>query len=281
MLDRKSIRLFFAFAVVPFAACGDDEFPWPDELSTAAAAGASSWALYDIVRIETAVAESDPLAAIPEGCGALSGVLTSGGDPKDSDADGIPDDVTYTFTRATCDKVAFPSVGHIRVKDAGVTRGYDYNADLVDTIIAPDRTLRRTDVRSVRWNGTTTTGSIKYREWLTQAGDFGGTEESGYSATFTLTPTTADTLAVGAFGPSTLELTGGIDRKDDLGAVAGPWRFSIRSESPITLDPACGDYGSVSGGALSGGLNGGTSVTFAQVWTSCGVSTISTEGTTD
>lgn len=268
--------------LVGLAACGDDPgFPWSDELSTAATTGASSWAVYDVVRIETAVAETDPLASLPEGCGALTGSLTAGGAPKDTDADGIPDNLTVTINATNCDTVAFIYRGTIHLSDPGTTPGYNYSADLRDTVSA-HIFLRHTDVRQVRYNGATTTGSINYREWYTQFDMPGtGTEESGYSATFTLTPSGGPTLAAGAWGPSTLTFSGWIDYKDDVIPVAGPWRFSVQTVTPIVLDPSCSGYGSFAGGAFEGSLNGSGPAKFTQTWGGCDDSVISTEGTTD
>ena len=263
-------------------ACGDDPgFPWPDELTAKATAGAASWALYDMVRVEIAVRDTAPLSVVPAGCGTLSGSLTAGGAPKDTDADGIPDNVTITITHANCDSTAFGFIGKVHVSDPGATPGYDYSAELSDTLTSATM-IRNTDVRHVRYNGATTTGSVDFREWWIVYNEAGTpSEESGYSAEFTLTPTGGPTLAPGATGPATLAFTGWIDRRDEVGTPTGPWRFSVRSVTPVELDPACGGYGNVKGGAFEGNLNGSGPATFTQTWSACDVSVVSTEGTTD
>ena len=274
--------LLLSGLLLGLVACGDDPgFPWPDELSTSATAGASSWALYDIVRIQVAVAETEPLAGVPDGCGARTGSLTAGGAPKDTDADGIPDNVTITITQANCDSTAFAYIGKIHVSDPGATAGYDYSADLSDTI-SYTVLVRHTEARQVRYNGATTSGSIHYREWYTKF-DLNGvrSEESGYSADFILTPTGGPTLAAGAYAPATLAFSGWIDRKDGLEPLGASWRFSVHSVTPVALDTGCGGDGSVTGGAFEGRLNGSGPATFTQTWSACSTSVISTEGTTD
>lgn len=274
--------LLLSGLLLGLGACGDDPgFPWPDELSADATAGASSWARYDVTRIWTAVEDTDPLAGVPEGCGTLSGSLTAGGDPKDTDLDGIPDNLTITITRANCDSTAFGFIGKFHVSDPGTTPGYDYNADLSDTMSSAIL-IRHSDTRHIRYNGATTTGSIDYREWWTVYNEAGEpSEESGYSADFTLTPTGGPTLAAGVYGPATLAFTGWIDRKDEVGAIAGPWRFSIRGVTAVTLDPGCGELERVTSGAIEGSLNGSGPAKFTQTWSACGTSVITTEGTTD
>lgn len=244
--------------------------------------GAASYAMYDVVRIQTAVAESDPLAGVPETCGARAGQLTAGGSAKDSDADGIPDDLTITITAANCDTTAYNWVGKIHVSDPGTTPGYDMSAEL-DHTMTSSVVIHHLDVRHIRYNGATTTGSIDFRESFTSTAFGGGpvSEGSGYSATFTLTPTGAEELGIGSFEPATLAFTGWIDWKDDLPPTSGPWRFSIRSVEPVVIDSHCGDYGAVQGGAFEGKLNGGGPAQFTQTWSGCGASVIATEGTTD
>lgn len=272
-----------AVGLLLLASCTTDPgFPWPDELSAGGTETAAFAGTEVVGQIEQAVADSNPWKSNTFGCTTYAGTLTSGGDPVDSDGDGIPDHLILKWTTPHCGGSAYSILGSLTISDPGATPGYDYSADYIDSVSPGHLALHVVQVRHVRYNGATTTGSVSGR-FRTTSQDYANHpfEEEGYSATFTLVPNGAATLAPGLFGPATLSVTGVFDNQDAIPPTGPTFRFNLSSGPTLTLDPACTYVDGITGGEIDGMLNGSGPAKFTRAWSDCDVDSISVEGTTD
>ena len=98
---------------------------------------------------------------------------------------------------------------------------------------------------------------------------------------FTLTAAEGTSLGLGEIGPGSLTFTGQMYWKDAIPPLGQPYRFTLSTSTPLTIDPSCIEADHVTGGSVEGLLNGSGPVTFTRTWTACGAATSIVDGTTD
>jgi len=277
-MDRP---LILPVLLLGLLACGDDPgYPWIDELTTSQLTSAANSVSADVIGgVAIAIASGSSFGAIPLECGTLSGSLTVGGEPVDSDEDGIPNDVTVTFDDAACWGDATHLTGWQRVRDPGAGAGFDYSEDLLYTSES-SLEFRHLNSRKVRFHGTSTTGSFDHLiQHIDGSDPARPMEEYGTKATFTLTALGGTTLDPGEMGAGGLTYEGTIFQKDAIGPEGPDWKFSVETVLQHAIDPGCESY--ATSGLMVARLNGSGPAQFSRSWVVCGPGTLSVEGGVD
>lgn len=219
-------------------------------------------------------------SVLSSGCHpALSGALDSTGVPLDSDHDGIPDDLTATYSRATCTLV--DSVdgttewfsGTIHFHDDPGLYAFHWQADFVDHV---DRGAAAFTERHTIGVETATLFSdhmeteASHTVGVTFAHDgISGAANYKESWTATYLPDGGGPLVPGALIPSgQILFTGTFEAAEPAHDRGGS--FTIWTAEPIYYSTGCGlRYPAFTSGVIAGRLVGDTATAFTATFTGC------------
>jgi hypothetical protein len=209
------------------------------------------------------------------------------GDSSDTDLDGIPNNVIYTFSSSNCSYATGDTTGagdSLRVTVTGTVALQD--TDDSDTFFGYGASFGQwkfsetdgIDTISVRLNGTTTAnvgtaavaGSDHYSVTLALGPD-NVTVSQNWDAGFD--PNVGEVIdsAAASLPPGKFALNGVFGFNGVQAGESGDWSFTLTTTDSLVFDPACGDDNQLVGGSLRGAITAKNSVGFTIDFQNCGV----------
>ncbi|HTS87356.1 MAG TPA: hypothetical protein VMG41_02605 [Gemmatimonadales bacterium] len=228
--------------------------------------------------------------------GACDPTIT--GDTTDADGNGIPANVTFTFTSGNCTivsvdtagpggpvtKTSIGMTGSWHLQDLGSpTVLWGYNFGLGNwTLNEADSSASGENSFSLGINGSTgasvqtSTGSTgsnfvyAYTVNNSKLYQLGVNWNVGFTPAGSATiDTSAATLPSGEF---TISGSYGWSSTDVSTGANGTWAFSLSATSPLSYDGSCTSDPPFDGGVIQGAITGGTNAGFTITYSGCGVS---------
>ncbi len=203
-------------------------------------------------------------------------------DPTDTDGDGIPDSVTYTFTAANCtlssEGTTLVYSGGISIADATPTiPGLAYresinNINLQETSSSEDVTVTYNGSVAVGETLSSITEAVNYTFGAAVTGTSNGPENLTFAENLTETysfPATNTLLVEGdALPAGTLTLTG----SETVTLNSTVYNFTVSTPTALSVDQGCAT--AITAGVITVTFTGNASGADTITWTSCGVYTV-------
>lgn len=227
-----------------------------------------------------ASAPADADSVLSAGCHpALSGALDSTGAPLDSDHDGIPDDLTATYTRANCTLVDSVNgqmewfAGTIAFHDDPGPYAFHWSSDFTDHVDRgaagfTERTTTGTETAVLFSDHMEATAALRIHTSFRHDGiDGTAAYTEGWNASYL--PDGGGPLVPGAEIPSgSIVFTGSFGASEPAQARGGS--FTIWTAEPIYYSVACGTrYPAFTSGVIAGRQAGDTATSFTATFTGC------------
>jgi hypothetical protein len=206
------------------------------------------------------------------------------GDPSDSDGDGIPNGVTYSFSAANCSYVDSQTGYNVVITGTAAIDDTDDN----DTFFGYNASFGQwtysvNDGQSttrIRLNGTSDadvgTGNVTGSDHYSVTLDLGPGENitlaQNWDAGFTPGVGQVIDPQAASLPAGTFDVNGNFGLHGESGGQSGNWSFSLNTTAALQFDPTCGtpDDNQLVGGSLRGAISARTSVGFTVDFNSCG-----------